>query len=805
MLSFVKNARAVIGIALLTACFTKPKFNGSDDANSVDAFVPPESAIDPRGPQRLSAGANHVCSIDNAGHLLCWGDNSQAQLGVGNTAVIEVPTQVGLDTGWTAISAGLRHSCGIRDAVAYCWGNNERNQVGGSGLVVVDPRAVGFAFNDFVVENIFALDDASCATGTRGGSPQLYCWGAVEPGGSVLVSNATASIQISNNPTTTKWTKVSGARGHRCALRDDGAAYCWGENSDGQVGSGVMAPGPNVVRLQDAARIGNSLYLDIATGQNSSCAVTVDHRLQCWGAPNENIAPTTPQDFHLPREVLPAAPAPPSFRSVAIGLYYACATNLAGEVACFGTDEDGAMGFELNLQEGFNQNSATPRPVRMLAAGPAPQAVTLVTGFDFACMRTVSGAPVLCWGAHDRGQLGIGNRARRTTPAAAVLSLPAAAKIQSIAAGAHHTCVSIRSNGIDTNSCWGANFDSQVTGNVTDNSSVMITMPTDPTSKNSALLVAGSDNTCSILPGADKIACWGKNSDGQLGPNFDNMMVGYSDLTPVSATNNRWTLVATNGNAACGVERGPAAGARETLQCWGLHFGQPSSAPTTIYSPVVIGVVAPQYDQLAMGAGFGMAVVRPGSALTGRKLMTWGSAEFFQLSPTPNTMTHDDLQNVLTIPDTATEISLAPANDGGHACISWVANDVSHVQCWGRNNQQQLGAINTSVQVATPMLPGDFITHKVVTAFDHSCALSRAGAIACWGSGYDLGLEGDLGARSRLFGVGTVWADLATGRDHVCAVNDERREVQCWGTSKFGEFGNGARYHPDPVAALVRR
>lgn len=97
------------------------------------------------------------------------------------------------------------------------------------------------------------------------------------------------------------------------------------------------------------------------------------------------------------------------------------------------------------------------------------------------------------------------------------------------------------------------------------------------------------------------------------------------------------------------------------------------------------------------------------------------------------------------------------------------------------------------------------MTRKVVTGLDHSCALSLGGSILCWGSGYDLGLEANVGATPRSFGSNTIWADLATGDNHVCAVSENRQVVQCWGTSKFGQFGNGARYHPDPVPALVER
>ena len=802
MRSVEKNLLALVGMAMLVGCFSKPKFNGSDDANSVDAapdaLVPPEMAIDPRGPQRLSASANHACSIDNAGHLRCWGDNSEGQLGVGNTAIVEQPTQVGQETGWTAISTGTSHTCGIQNATAYCWGNNARNEVGGSGASVVSPRAVVFPFTGFVIDNIFALDRATCATGKRDGADQLYCWGSVEPGQTLDLGSVSQPTQIADNPPTTKWTKISGARGHRCALRDDGAVYCWGSNGFGQAGAAVAVVGSDEeVALDSAPRIGALTYIDIATGQNSSCAVTSDRRLQCWGWPNERIAPPASANPHLPREVRLEGSAPSNFRTISIGFYFACATDMTGAVLCFGEDDNGALGYAVNVGEGFFQGTATPRRAQLVAQGPAPQVGTLVTGFAFACVRTLSGAPVLCWGAQDRGQLGIGNHARRATPAPAALNLPTDATVLSMAAGAYHTCVSIQRVGGDTNSCWGANFSSQVTGVASDNSTAMISTPPDPTIYESELLVAGRDNSCSILPGRTNVACWGNNDRRQLGPSSGTR---YNDVTPLSPTGGSWSLVATNANAACAVEQTAATPIAETLRCWGQRLGI-ANAPETLYTPGIPGVTNPVFEQLALGNGFGMALIRTVTPAT-RSVMTWGSGDEGQLSPMGGG-TRGDLQTALTVPAAATDVSLAPSEDGGHACVSWIENSVATVRCWGRNNQNQLGSL-VATNDYRPTMPNGFVTRKVVTAADHSCALSSAGAIACWGSGYDL-FDGPIGENPQLFGAGTVWADLVTGREHICAVSTNRRVVQCWGTSKFGQFGNGARYHPDPVPALVAR
>lgn len=777
----------------LAGCFSKPSFQGGQDGG-IDAPINPDTFIDPRGPQRLAAGNNHACAIDNSGKLRCWGDNSNGQLGVESTARVEVPTEVGGVAGWTAISAGAQHTCGIREGIAFCWGGNDMGEVGGPSPVVIAPQPVPFRFSDFVVENISAVDRTTCAVGKRAGVDQMYCWGAVEAAAVNLDGVQTPTL-IGTNPATTKWTKVVAAGGHRCALRADGAVFCWGNNSSGQTGQ----PKSPSVSLASATRFGSLAYVDIAAGQNSTCGITTTNHLFCWGANGENIAPLVADGKeHEPREVLLDGGATPQFRTIAIGFNHACVTDLAGAVACFGQDDTGAMGYQNSLREGFEQSTSVPRPVTLVASGTAPAAVSLVTGTYFSCMRAATGAPVLCWGSQSHGQLGIGNHARSALPSGPALNLASNMLISSISAGRDHMCVGItRPSGMMENSCWGKNFDAQVTSMPPNNATALVDRAVDPSGYFSMTLVAGTHNSCSILSGENNLACWGNNQQAQLG---SATATDTLHVVPVVDAVGRWTLVATGGDAACGVERNMTT-TTQTLRCWGMRFGQ-TQPERTMYMPAVVGT--PFYDALAMGNGFGMAVVRPTVANINRAVMTWGAGMSGQLAPGA-TADRSDLQTAIPIPDGATNISLAPAGaDGEHACVGWVLNGTGTVQCWGSNSAQQLGTVN--MDVGRPVFEGGFQPSKVVAAENHSCALGLDGRIFCWGNGNELGSDNPLGATPQQFGGSTQrWADLATGRHHTCAIALDRHGVHCWGTSEFGQFGNGSRYHPDPVAAMVPR
>lgn len=82
----------------------------------------------------ISSGGNHACAITTAQKLYCWGFNEAGQLGLGdqNNRVNETALPAGFQTpGWSSVSAGARHTCGIRtDATLWCWGDNDRGQLG---------------------------------------------------------------------------------------------------------------------------------------------------------------------------------------------------------------------------------------------------------------------------------------------------------------------------------------------------------------------------------------------------------------------------------------------------------------------------------------------------------------------------------------------------------------------------------------------------------------------------------------------------------------------------------------------------
>jgi len=188
---------------------------------------------------------------------------------------------------------------------------------------------------------------------------------------------------------------------HSCGLAA-GAAYCWGDNTFGQLGNGSTADSPVPVAVAGGLSF-NALSAGGfppcsgvpcpagAVGTSHTCGLTSNRAAYCWGA-GYGTAPV-------------AVPGGLSFSALAAGRYHTCGLTSADAAYCWGADFDGQLG------NGSTSSSATP--------------VAVVGGFRFSalvaddhtCGITTTGA-LYCWGDNEDGQLGNGTTTSSAIPVA---------------------------------------------------------------------------------------------------------------------------------------------------------------------------------------------------------------------------------------------------------------------------------------------------------------------------------------------------------------------------------------------------
>ncbi|PVA40520.1 hypothetical protein DDJ98_02595 [Mycobacteroides abscessus] len=728
---------------------------------------------------------NTDCATAN-GKLYCWGRNTYGQVGDNTTTDRPNPVLVqGALAGKTVTTVDVSDTsvCATADGVPYCWGSNSQGQLGNGSSTLIDTAAV------------------------KQPTANIPSMGSGALSGHFITDIATAPARL---PATIPPWPLAYALQHSCALRDDGAASCWGSNGFRQLSTkarfcaGIQTPftgdtcigfeifaypdsqSPILINGYGNADVNSSApwqgkkAVRVAASSHDSCLLA-DGRMYCMGVEVPLIPTCTfPSPLFLPANII-------SINLNVCNVAFSGGYDMSGKQDLLSWLGLPNLGFTLNDRVidpsswGIGANLACGMAnTSLFCVGEGPS-VGFQWGASFKSpWQEIADADVT---SYDNGD----NENPLTLNADGMSCI-----IDKGIPKCHMAVVGALTynGGAPLGETWGSINITRLQGSI-------------PTA-----IAAGTQHGC--LAGNGRLYCWGFGDNGRLANGNAGGVLGIGNniqyathtgtggTTPIGSLEGTYAAngpVSTGDGHTCAIANGQ-------LACWGKNdSGQLGTGDNANQSqPLIVPLLRGQYvNKVSAGANHTCAIKFG-------KLYCWGLNTSGQLG-TGNATNYNEPQ-------------LVAATSSGQmfygkriTAVSAGVDDTCAIAdgklyCWGNNANSKLGLTNSTYN--TPQLVsgrGDLAAGAAVTEVstgtNHTCAVANADAY-CWGKND----SGQLGTGNttnystpKLLTGGTAGtptgpnsmrpsvSDVSAGKDFSCGIFNGT--VSCWGSNTDGQLGTG--------------
>ena len=711
----------------------------------------------------IAAGIRHTCALSASGSISCWGENESGQLGngeFGTNLYSTVPVRVQDITDAVAIGTGWEHTCAVHaTGEVSCWGDNSRGELGNgetAGFSALPAKVTDIS--DAV--SVTAGHWHTCALRRAG---NISCWGADQDGqlGNGQLGNEDNSAVPVEVTGISDAVAVSAGGEHTCAVHSTGEISCWGDNWEGELGSGQLG---NEFDSSVPVKVsGIDDAVGVSSGDWHTCAVHTSGAVSCWGDGQDSN-----QFGQLFATAVPVGV--PSFSdavSLSAGSGFTCAVRESRNISCWGMNNFGQLG---NPEPQY----FSPAPVAVVGIDDA---TALTTGSAHSCAIRESSRAV-CWGINYHGQLGHGQDSGISYEKVQVAGIDNATNIS---AASSHTCAVHATGEI---SCWGSNWRGQEPSG---ESSISHLLPVKIDGITTATAVSSDLGvTCATLA-SNEASCWGfflntalvTNDDGSSSP-VPLMWEDTPDITRIETGGSHACALHDDGTITC-------AGAN-----WYGNVGNGEFGTSISWAPVKVVGIDDAVD-VSLGFAHTCAVHSTG------EVSCWGRNDDGQLGNGT-----DGLENNSNTPVKVLGITDAVSISAGYYSLTCVLHATGEVSCWGSSHRSELGTsgdiggIYSSVDHSAVPVKIEGITDATAVSAgnNHACVLHETGEVSCWGDNTlgELGTADHIpddftGTPLKVVGIEDVQA-ISAGSFHTCVIR-ESGAVTCWGWDDQGQLGDG--------------
>ena len=287
----------------------------------------------------------------------------------------------------------------------------------------------------------------------------------------------------------------------------------------------------------------------LAVGAGHACRLSADEVLRCWGRGSEG---------QLGRGGFVSAPAPPdaafdaaAFRSVVAGRAHTCALDAAGAAWCWGANDRGQLGIGPADLVACGVASCSPVPAPVVGGHHFSM---LAAGDQFTCGLEPAGG-AWCWGLGDAGQLGqtITGDCEGNRCSVVPLRVQGTQRLTTLSAGLAHVC-GLAADG--TAVCWGYNDQGQLGRG--DQASSPVPAPVS-SAERFVQVSAGGLHTCA-LTSRGAAWCWGADALGA------GASVLESAVPVAVAGGGPWVRVEAGRVSTCAIRMD------RLVDCWGTNL-----------------------------------------------------------------------------------------------------------------------------------------------------------------------------------------------------------------------------------------